>query len=375
MPHRETRSASDVSAVGNTPAVALAPAGEPLESDPSAVLAMRTATGPVALNTLQRFRAHHPLVAFTIQRVLAGIVVLFAASIVIFAATQVLPGNAAVQILGRNATPQAVAQLSKELGLDRSALHQYLSWLGHLLHGNLGRSLAAQEPVSQFISDRVRNTFELAAVAVLVMVPLGIGLGVLAGIRRDRATDHAISGVTLGAISLPEFVSGALLALVFAAWLGLLPPVSLVSPGSSPLAHPKILVLPVLTLLLAGTAYIVRQMRAGVITVMSSEYIEAARLNGISQRRIIFKHALRNALAPTVQVLALTVQWLVGGVVVTETIFSYPGLGQGLVQAVQLHDLPVVQAVALLLAALYIAINIVADLIVVLLIPKLRTAA
>ena len=366
---------ADLAAARDAQAMAPGPAGESLASDLSAELSMPSAVGPLAPNVFQRFRGRHPLVAFTIRRVLAGVVVLFAASIVIFAATQVLPGSAAVQILGRNATPQAVSQLSKELGLNRSALDQYLSWLGNLLHGDLGRSLAAQEPVSQFISDRVRNTFELAAVAVVLMVPLGIGIGVLAGIKHDRIADHAITGFTLGAIALPEFVSGALLALLFASWLGLFPPVSLVSPGSSPLAHPDILVLPVLTLLLAGTAYIVRMMRAGVITVMGSEYVEAARLNGISQRRIIWKHALRNALAPTVQVLALTVQWLVGGVVVTETIFSFPGLGQGLVQAVQLHDLPVVQAVALLLAALYIAINIVADLIVVLLIPKLRTTA
>jgi peptide/nickel transport system permease protein len=307
--------------------------------------------------------------------VLAGVVILFAASVLVFGATQVLPGNAASQILGRNATPQAVAQLTQELGLNRSAVDQYLSWLGKLLQGDLGHSLAAQEPVSQFIGDRIRNTLELAGVAVLLMVPLGVGLGVLAGVKRDRITDHAITGFTLGAIALPEFVSGALLALLFATWLRLFPPVSLVTPGSNPLAHPNILVLPVLTLLLAGTAYIVRMMRAGVIQVMSSEYVEAARLNGIPHRRIIWKHALRNALAPTIQVLALTVQWLVGGVVITETIFSYPGLGQGLVQAVQLRDLPVVQAIAMLLAGLYITINIVADLVVVLLIPKLRTAS
>jgi peptide/nickel transport system permease protein len=321
-----------------------------------------------------RYFSRHPLAAFAIRRTLTGLLGLFAVSVIVFAATQVLPGNAAVQILGRNATPQAVAQLSRELGLDRSALAQYTSWLTGLLHGNLGRSLAAQEPVSQFIGDRVRNTLVLAGVAVALMIPLGLGLGIIAGVRRDRPTDHAVTGFTLGAIALPEFVTGALLALLFGVWLKVLPPVSLVTPGSDPLAHPAILVLPVITLLLSGTAYIARMMRAGVIEAMGSDYVEAAVLNGIGRRRIIWKHALRNALAPTVQVLALTVQWLVGGVVVTETIFSYPGLGQGLVQAVQLRDLPVVQAVTMLLAAVYIAINIVADLVVVLLIPKLRTA-
>jgi peptide/nickel transport system permease protein len=321
-----------------------------------------------------RYFSRHPLAAFAIRRTLTGLLGLFAVSVIVFAATQVLPGNAAVQILGRDATPQAVAQLSSQLGLDRSALAQYTSWLTGLLHGNLGRSLAAQEPVSQFIGDRVRNTLVLAGVAVALMIPLGLGLGIIAGVRRDRPADHAVTGFTLGAIALPEFVTGALLALLFGVWLKVLPPVSLVTPGSDPLAHPAVLVLPVITLLLSGTAYIARMMRAGVIEAMGSDYVEAAVLNGIGRRRIIWKHALRNALAPTVQVLALTVQWLVGGVVVTETIFSYPGLGQGLVQAVQLRDLPVVQAVTMLLAAVYIAINIIADLIVVLLIPKLRTA-
>jgi peptide/nickel transport system permease protein len=321
-----------------------------------------------------RYLSRHPLAAFAIRRTLTGLLGLFAVSVIVFAATQVLPGNAAVQILGRDATPQAVAQLSRQLGLDRSALAQYTSWLTGLLHGNLGRSLAAQEPVSQFIGDRVQNTLILAGVAVALMIPLGLSLGIIAGVRRDRPADHAVTGFTLGAIALPEFVTGALLALLFGVWLKVLPPVSLVTPGSDPLAHPAILVLPVITLLLSGTAYIARMMRAGVIEAMGSDYVEAAVLNGIGRRRIIWKHALRNALAPTVQVLALTVQWLVGGVVVTETIFSYPGLGQGLVQAVQLRDLPVVQAVAMLLAAVYIAINIVADLVVVLLIPKLRTA-
>jgi peptide/nickel transport system permease protein len=321
-----------------------------------------------------RYLARHPLATYVIRRTLTGLLILFVVSVIVFAATQVLPGNAAVQILGRNATPQSVTQLTRQLGLDRSAVAQYTSWLSGLLHGDLGHSLAAHEPVAQFIGDRVRNTLVLAGVAVILMIPLGLALGVVAGVRADRAADHAITGLTLGAIAMPEFVSGALLALIFAVWLKVLPPVSLVAPGSDPLAHPALLVLPVITLMLSGTAYIVRMMRAGVIEAMSSDYVEAAALNGIGRRRIIWKHALRNALAPTVQVLALTVQWLVGGVVVTETIFSYPGLGQGLVQAVQLRDLPTVQAVAMLLAALYITINIIADVAVVLLIPKLRTA-
>jgi peptide/nickel transport system permease protein len=302
------------------------------------------------------------------------LLVLFVVSILVFAATQVLPGNAAVQILGRNATPQAVAQLTRTLGLDHSAVQQYATWLGHLLQGNLGTSLAAQEPVTSLIGDRVLNSFELAAVAVLFMVPLGLGLGILAGVKGDRLADQVITGTTLGAIALPEFVTGTMLVVVFAVWLKVLPAVSLVSSGGSPFSHPTILVLPVVTLLISGTAYISRMMRAGMLEALGSEYVESARLNGIGERRVVWRFALRNALAPTVQVIALTVQWLVGGIVVVETIFDYPGLGQLLVQSVTLRDLPVVQAITMIIATIYIAINILADLAVVLLVPKLRTA-
>lgn len=320
------------------------------------------------------FLRRHRVAAFAIRRTLAGLLLLLVVSILVFAATQVLPGNAAVQILGRNATPQAVAQLAHTLGLDHSAIQQYLTWLGRLFHGNLGTSLAAQQPVTSLIGDRVRNSFELAAVAVLIMVPLGLGLGILAGVKGDRIADHLISGTTLGAIALPEFVTGAILVVIFAVWLKLLPPVSLVTPGSNPLSHPSILVLPVVTLLISGTAYISRMMRAGMIESLHSEYVESARLNGIRERRVVWRFALRNALAPTVQVVALTVQWLVGGIVVVETIFDYPGLGQLLVQSVTLRDLPTVQAITMIIAAIYIAINILADLVVIMLVPKLRTA-
>jgi peptide/nickel transport system permease protein len=219
------------------------------------------------------------------------------------------------------------------------------------------------------------NTWILAAATTLLMLPLSLGLGILTGIRPDKLTDHLISGISLVFIALPEFITGTLLALFLGVKVHLLPVLSLVPAGGSPLDQPSILVLPVVTLSLSGFAYMVRMIRAGVIDTMSSEYVEMARLRGIRETRVILRHVLRNALAPSIQLFALTLQWLVGGLVVVETVFSYPGIGLTLVNAVSVRDIPVVQAVAVLIAALYIAINIAADLLVVFTIPKLRTTA
>ena len=295
-------------------------------------------------------------------------------SLLVFAATQVLPGNTADAILGRSATAEQKAIYTKQLGLDKPLWEQYWSWFSGVLHGDLGRSVANQQTVSSFISARLSNSLILAGATLLFLIPISVVLGAWAGVRRGRAPDHAISGISLGLIALPEFVTGSIFAAVLGVSLALVPPTSIIPIGDSPLSQPSLLVLPVLTLCLAGCAYIVRMLRAGVIESMSSDYVQAARLNGINERRVIFRHALRNSLAPTVQVVALTVQWLIGGIVVVETVFSYPGLGAGLVGAVTGRDIPVVQSVTLILAVVYIVINLVADLVVVLLVPKLRTS-
>jgi peptide/nickel transport system permease protein len=227
--------------------------------------------------------------------------------------------------------------------------------------------------VTSFISSRLSNSLILAGATLLVLIPGSVLLGAWAGVRRGKTADHVISGLSLGLIALPEFVTGTILAAIVAVSLKLVPPTSIIPIGDSPLSQPSLLVLPVVTLCLAGCAYIVRMLRAGVIESMSSDYVQAARLNGINERRVIFRHALRNSLAPTVQVVALTVQWLIGGIVVVETVFSFPGLGAGLVGAVVGRDIPVVQSVTLILALVYIVINLIADLVVVLLVPKLRT--
>lgn len=310
-----------------------------------------------------------------LRRIAVGIVLVFLSSVLIFAATEVLPGDPARKILGKYGTRDNVAALREELGLDKPVVERYGDWLGGLVQGDLGTSITgSRAPVWDLVANRLRNTITLALVAMLVMIPLAIGLGVWAGIRAGRPADHAISGITLGFIAMPDFVIGTALILVFAIWAGWLPPVSLVAPGASPLATPEVMVLPVLTIVVVALAFIIRMVRAGVIDAVSSDYVQMARLNGIRERRVIVKHALRNALAPTVQVVALTLQWLLGGVFIIETIFAYPGIGLGFVQAVIDKNLPYIQSVAVMIAAAYIAINIIADILVVLLVPKLRTA-
>ena len=295
-------------------------------------------------------------------------------SVLVFGATQVLPGDAASAILGRSATPEQKELYRKQLGLDKPLPVQYWNWISGVAQGDLGTSVASQLPVTTFISQRAGKSLVLALAALLVLLPVSFAFGVWAGVRRDRPVDHVISVASLALIALPEFVTGTLLVAFIAVTLKLLPPTSIIESGGA-LSNPKLLVLPVLTLCVTAAPYVIRLVRAGVSEAMSADYVQMARLSGIPERRVVLRHALRNALAPTVQVLALTVQYLIGGIVIVETVFAYPGLGQGLVQAVVARDIPTVQGVAMLLAAIYIVINIAADLVVVLLIPKLRTAA
>ena len=264
------------------------------------------------------------------------------------------------------------------MGLDRPASTRYAHWLKGFVHGDLGDSAVAiaqgsnHAPIWHLISGPLKNSAILAAITALVMIPLSVALGTLAAVRAGRPTDHLISLGSLAAVSMPEFVVGSLLVAVFFVGLHLLPPVAIVPPGGDPLSHPKQLVLPVVTLLFASMAAGIRMVRAGTFEVLQTEYVQTARLNGLPERRVIMRYALRNALAPSVQVLAQNLQYLVGGVIVVEAVFAYPGIGSQLVNAVQIRDVTVVQSVAMLIAVVYVLINLVADLIVMLLVPKLR---
>lgn len=319
-------------------------------------------------------RRIHPLVGYTGRRLLVGVGLVLVVSTLVFVSTQAL-GDPARAILGRFATPEALAQLRLELGLDKPILQQYADWLGGFLQGDLGNSLASGQPVSGILGPVLMNTLALTLAALIVIIPLALVLGIWSGVRAGSKVDNAVSSTSLAAIALPEFVVGTLLALLVGVKLGLVPPVSLIPPGESPLRHPDMLVLPVATLTLAGLAYLVRMVRVGVLEVMESEYVQMARLNGVPERRVIWHHALRNALGTTVQVVAATVGWLLAGVAIVEVVFAYPGFGRTTVQAVSQRDVPLVQAAVLFVAVAYIVINIIADLTVVLLNPKLRTDA
>jgi peptide/nickel transport system permease protein len=310
------------------------------------------------------------------RRLALGLLTLWLISLVVFAAVLALPGDAATAILGKEATPDRVAALRDQLHLEDSVVSQYLQWIGGVLTGSFGTSAATQQPVSELLSDRVGNTLFLVFVASIVAIPLSIALGVWMAMRRDRPADHVASTVTLVLAALPEFVIGIGLVLLFATsvfqWF---PAVSLLPPGEQAWEHPEVVVLPAATLVLAVTPYISRIMRGSTIEVLESEYVTMARLKGLPERTVIWRHAVPNAIVPAIQVAALQLAWMAGGVVVVEYVFSYPGIGAALVDAVGNRDMPVVQTVTMLAAAVYVVMNLIADIATIMVTPKLRTAA
>lgn len=320
----------------------------------------------------------HPLLRYISRRAIAGVFTLWVISVLIFAATSVLPGDVARAILGRNATPEAVEEIRVRLQLDRSPFERYSDWLGGILRGDLGESASGvltgstATSIWDLSARPLLNSLILAGLALIILVPLGVVLGVAAAKSDGGPLDRLLSIGSIAAVAVPEFVTAAALVLVFAGRLRWLPPVSLPPIGGTPLDDPKILILPLLTLMAAALAQVLRMVRAGMLDSLSTSYVEVAHLFGLSDRRIEYQYALRNALAPTVQVVALTAQWLIGGIIITETIFGYPGIGQQLAQAVAVRDIPFVQSIALLIATFYVLINIVADIAVILLVPRLR---
>jgi peptide/nickel transport system permease protein len=310
-----------------------------------------------------------------LRRIGLGILTLWLVSLIVFAAVIALPGDAATAILGKEATPDRVAALREQLHLNESVVSQYTHWFGGLLTGNLGKSAATQQPVSQLLSDRVANSAFLVFVASIIAIPLSIVIGVWMAMKRDRVVDHVTSTVTLVLAALPEFVIGILLVLIFATGLfHIFPAVSLLAPGQKAWEAPKNIVLPAATLVVAVTPYISRIMRGSMIEVLESEYVTMARLKGLPERQVIWRHAVPNAIVPAIQVAALQLAWMAGGVVLVEFVFSYPGIGAALVDAVGNRDMPVVQTVTMLAAAIYVLLNLAADLATIFATPRLRTA-
>ncbi len=341
--------------------------------------AQALAGGSVPDIPVARGHRSHPLAWFIGKRLLSGLAALLIATILIFVAVQVLPGNVAEVVLGRSATPERVEQTEARLGLDRSLPSRYWTFLSGMVTGDFGNSSAAlvtgkEVSVSSTIGTALRNSLVLAVITILIFVPLCLFLGALSALRAGRKTDHAISSLSLVFVAMPEFLVGTLLVAVVFTQLELLPAVSSIEPGETPFSHPDRLILPVLTLLAVGLAFGTRLVRASMIEVLNEDYVNMARLNGINERRVTGRYVMRNAVAPAVQILAQEIQYLIGGIIVVESVFNYPGIGTTLVRAVAVRDVQVIVVVATLLAAVYVTINIVADVIVVLLIPKLRTS-
>jgi peptide/nickel transport system permease protein len=315
----------------------------------------------------------HPMVRMVRNRVAAGVLTLFVASIVVFCATEVLPGNAASAILGPHATRESTLALERRLNLTGNIVGRYIHWLKSVLTGHLGRSLANNQPVWHYVQPRFVNSAVLIVVAGLLGTLIGVMLGIVAAVRKDGLLDQSASVFLLVATSLPEFVIAAVVVILFATlvfqWF---PPASVLAAGTYAWQSPKLLVLPVLTLVIVIVPYIFRMSRASMIEALDSEYCEMARLQGLKPWRLALQHALPNAVPPSVQVVGLSFLYLAGGIVVVEDVFNFPGVGQGLVNAVTDRDIPVIQVIVLVLAAFYVLVNITTDVIALYATPRRR---
>jgi peptide/nickel transport system permease protein len=307
------------------------------------------------------------------RRALLGVVTLFLASILVFAATQALPGNAATAVLENTASPERLRALERQLHLHDSHVSQYVQWITGVVKGHPGNSLANGNPVGPMVVDRIKNSAVLVLLAGTLGTLIAVGLGVLAAARRGGWLDDALSVTALVLIAVPEFLVALGLVIVFGTvLLHVLPAVSEIPPGSSPWSSLQSLVLPTATLVLMIVPYIFRMTRAAMVEVLESEYVEMARLKGLSTRRVLFVHALPNVVPTAIQVVGLSLLYLAGGIVVVEYVFNYPGIGQELVGSVTDRDIPVIQLVVLLLAAFYVVVNIAADVLALIGTPRRR---
>ena len=310
------------------------------------------------------------------RRVIAAVLTLWAVSVIVFLATSAL-GDPVRAILGRDyeVSPQRVGQIREALHLDASLFERYFIWLGGLLTGDLGTSVANELPVWELIGGRLVNSALLVLPVALLMVPISLGLALLAARYRGSLLDNTIQVVTLALAGIPEFVTGILLVALFSTSVfHLFPAVTALPLGATVWSEPRSLVLPVATLVIAIVPYLTRILRANLLEALDSDYVELARLKGIPENRVLWRHALPNTLVPLVQVTALQLAWLVGGVVLIEYLFNYPGIGATLVDSVRNSDFPMVQALTMIIAAVYVVVNLVADFLSILLTPRARTA-
>lgn len=314
----------------------------------------------------------NPIVFLLAQRLSLGLLLLLAASALIFMGTEILPGDVAQSILGQSATPQALANLRNELGLNEPALTRYFDWLGGILRGDLGTALTNGQDIWTAMSGRLANTLFLASCAAIIAVPLAIILGVIAVRYRGQWPDKLISGITLTSVSIPEFMLGYIAMFILTVQFRIFPSVSTIYDSMSLGEKLHAVAIPVLVLVLVVLGHMMRMTRAAILNVMQSAYIETAELKGLRPITVIARHAFPNAIAPVVNVVMLNMAYLIVGVVVVEVVFVFPGMGQYLVDHVTKRDVPVVQACGLVFAAVYIGLNMVADIVSILSNPRLR---
>jgi peptide/nickel transport system permease protein len=309
-----------------------------------------------------------------LQRVVLSLVSVAAASLLVYSATEALPGDAASAALGRQATPEALASLRSEIGLDEPFLTRYASWVSDVVTGDLGTSYSSQRSVWTVIQPALVNSMLLAGVAIVITIPTALFLGLLCGLWRGGWFDGVVGGITLIAVSLPEFLLGLFLAATFGIAWDLLPPTSLFPQGASAGERAQQLVLPAVAVAGVTIGYVLRMTRAATIEVLDSDYVQAARLRGVRGRALVFRHVARNSLIPSVNVIGNQVAWMLGGMIAVELVFSFPGIGMLLVNSVIARDAPLIAGVALIVTTMYILVNLLADLAAIWLNPRLRTA-
>ena len=314
------------------------------------------------------------MLQYILRRIGFILFIMLLASIIIFAATQLLPGDVAQMIMGRWASEKALENLREQLGLHRPAYVQYLDWVGHFVIGDWGKSLMTGVEVRPLVMRRLRNSAMLAGLSLVFYVPLGIFLGVIAALKRDQLSDQLISAASMAFVGLPEFVTGLVLIAFFALALDLLPANSSIEPDAGFLEALPQLILPAITVSLTSLGYITRMTRSSTIEVLKTDYTRAAYLKGLPRWQVLIKHVLRNALLPTVTVVAMGIGWLIGGLIVTESVFGYPGLGRLVVYGIQRRDLTLIQASSMLIVAIYGVSNLLADVLYAVLNPRIRLA-
>lgn len=316
-----------------------------------------------------------PFLRMILIRVATSVLTLALVSVIIFVAVQGLPGDAAGRVLGREATEESKERLRAELNLDAPIVARYLGWAGGLLQGDFGTSFASRRPVADTLLPRLMNTFSLAGLAFLIYVPLSIVVALLQSRRPDRRLDRGLSAVTIMILSTPDFVFATLLLFTFAVWLPLFPPIVQITAGMSWSAWLNALLLPATTLAVLSATYGTRLLRESLIEILRSDYARLAEFKGMTERRILIRHVLPNALIPWFNATALNIAFMIGGVVVVEKVFNFSGFGSMLVDALQLRDLPVVSAGVMIAAALFIVVNLAADLGAMIVNPRLRVQA